>query len=228
MSNFWYISPSNQAGNMGINGYGNEQDQMYLLAELLTPHLERCGVEFYLAPKETSLGARCRESNAMSADYHLALHSNAGGSGKAWGPIAFYHTAGKELAEKIIENMLALSQESNRACHVQQNTALYELKNTTAATCLVEVDFHDSEKGVAFITENRAAIAEAIAQAVVSVDGRKWIPDTASEETAQALSSTQSLFDPDATGDYRWSEALTRQEAAIAFRRLEAKMKGEN
>ena len=135
MSNFWYISPSNQSGNMGVCGYGNEQDQMYLLADLLIPHLDRCGVAFYLAPKGTSLGTRCRESNTMGAEYHLALHSNAGGGGKAWGPIAFYHTAGKALAEKIIENMLALGQESNRSSEVQQSKTLYELKNTAAATC---------------------------------------------------------------------------------------------
>ena len=226
MRNLWYISPSNQSGNLGVAGYGNEQDQMYLLADLLIPHLDRCGVEFYLAPKEVSLGARCRESDAMGADYHLALHSNAGGNGKAWGPIAFYHTAGKPLAERIISEMLALGQESNRACHVQSGKHLYELKNTAAATCLVEVDFHDSEKGVAYITKNRAAIAEAIAKAVVAEDGKEWVEPSAMDSAIQDRLLMQDLFDPNDAGDYRWGEALTRREAVIAFQRLNELWKG--
>ena len=95
MSNIWYLSTSNQSENIGINGYGTEQAQMYLLTDAITPHLDRCGVSFHVADPEETLAERCTESNKIGAACHLALHSNAGGGGKAWGPIAFYYSAGK-------------------------------------------------------------------------------------------------------------------------------------
>jgi N-acetylmuramoyl-L-alanine amidase len=195
---------------------------MYNLIYEITPHLDRAGVSFRVPGKDVKVADRCKESNDLDTRFHLALHSNAGGNGKAWGPIAFYHTAGKTLAEKIIAEMLALGQESNRACHVQSGKHLYELKNTAAATCLVEVDFHDSEKGVAYITKNRAAIAEAIAKAVVAEDGKEWVEPSAMDSAIQDRLLMQDLFDPNDAGDYRWGDALTRREAVIAFQRLNA------
>ena len=88
MGKVWYLSPSNQVANIGVDGYGTEQDQMYLLADAIIPHLDRAGVSFVLADRNAALAQRVSESNAMGAGFHFCLHSNAGGSGKAWGPVA--------------------------------------------------------------------------------------------------------------------------------------------
>ena len=168
MNTIWYLSPSNQGANMGIDGYGAERDQMYQLVLEITPHLDRAGVQFYIPERTTSIEARCKESNAMEAKFHFALHSNAGGKGKARGPVAFYYSdAGKTLCEKLVAALLELGQENNRCNNILQWKGLYELRNTTAPACLLEVDFHDSESGAAFIMDRRSDIAEAIARVII-------------------------------------------------------------
>lgn len=217
MSNIWYLSPSRQPENVGINGYGTEQEQMYILTDAITPHLDRCGVSFHVADPEETLAQRCRESNDMEAFYHLALHSNAGGNGKAWGPIAFYYSAGQPLAEKLSANLLALGQANNRSSNVQQNTDLYELRNAAAPAVLLEVDFHDSAVGVEFLTTRRNEIAQAIARAIVEVDGKQWIDPSAGKENYKQQVITLGLMKPNAQGNYRWDEPMTREEAAQAL-----------
>ncbi len=208
MANLWYLSPSDQDGNIGINGYGSEMDQTNLLMDAVTPHLDRCGVRYFRAAKTTPIDDRPQQANEMKADYYLALHSNAGGGGGAWGPIAFYHTSGKALAEKLIRELKATGQQSNRASSVQSKPGLFELRAPEATACLLEVDFHDSAVGVQFLTERRADAARAIAKAVVAEDGRVWVPEQPLDPKEQAVNL--GLFSKDTD----WAGALTRQEAA--------------
>ena len=71
MGNIWYLSPSNQAGNMGMNGYGSEKKQMNLLLDEIIPHLDRAGVSFHRADADSTIQLRAKESNAMDAVFHL-------------------------------------------------------------------------------------------------------------------------------------------------------------
>lgn len=215
MSNIWYLSPSNQGSNVGVDGYGTERDQMYRLIWEITPHLDRAGVSFHVPEKTMKIVQRCAESNQMEAKFHFALHSNAGGSGKAWGPVALYYSdAGKEFGQKLVDALLALGQKSNRSYHVKEQKNLYELRRTTAPAALLEVDFHDSSAGVEFITKRRSEIAEAIAKVIIEADGKQFVPVTAGEYTDQAVSL--GLFPRDSD----WTACLTRQEAAELAVRL--------
>lgn len=209
MSNIWYISPSNQGSNVGINGYGSERDQMYALAYEITAHLDRAGVSFHVPEKTMTIGARCRESKEMGAKFHFALHSNAGGNGKAWGPVALYYSdGGKELGQKMVDALLALGQQSNRSYYLKQQRNLYELRCTAAPAMLLEVDFHDSDVGVAFITKRRSEIAEAIAKVIIEADGKEFVPVTTGEHLEEAIAL--GLF----PADTRWDAPLTHAEAA--------------
>lgn len=215
MSKIWYLSPSNQSGNVGFGAYGTEKEQMYLLTDAVAAHLDRCGVEYVVADPNSSIQQRCADANKMKVSFYLALHSNAGGAGKAWGPIAFYYSAGKNLAEKLAANLLAAGQKNNRAANVQQNKTLYELRIPEAPACLLETDFHDSEVGVDFLMNHRKEAAEAIAKAIVSVDGKTWVePGRGDLETAVSLG----LLDSGANG----KDPLTKAEAAAAFLRLKS------
>ena len=99
MSKIWYISPSSQSRNISAADYGSEKMQMTLLTDEIVPHLDRAGVSFHRADEALTLAQRVKESNDMGATFHLALHSNAGGNGKARGPVAFYYSAvGKDFA----------------------------------------------------------------------------------------------------------------------------------
>ncbi|MBQ7800721.1 MAG: N-acetylmuramoyl-L-alanine amidase [Oscillospiraceae bacterium] len=217
MSNIWYLSPSNQSANVGIDGYGTEKAQMNLLVDAITPHLDRAGVSFHRGDPDITIQKRAAESNEMGACFHLALHSNAGGKGKAWGPVALYYSdTGKEFAQKLVTSLLALGQQNNRASNLTQNKALYELRKTTAPACLLEVDFHDSSVGVAFLTKRRADIAEAIARCIIEADGKEFVPVTAGESAELCLN--WGLLDlSDGRG---WNVAMTRKEAAVLAVRL--------
>ena len=188
MNKIWYISPSNQGANIGVDGYGSERDQMYALALEITPHLDRAGVSFVIPTKTASLAERVKHSNDLGCCFHLALHSNAGGSGKAWGPVALYYSeAGNIFCQKLVDALLALGQKTNRACHVKEQKSLYELRKTNAPAALLEVDFHDSSVGVEFITKHRSEIAEAIAKVIIEADGKKFVSPGPQESLEEAV-----------------------------------------
>ena len=209
MGNIWYLSPSNQAANIGVNGYGSEKEQMNLLLDEIIPHLDRAGVSFHRGDADITIQQRAKESKEMNACFHLALHSNAGGKGKARGPVAYYYSeAGKPFGEKLVAALLSLGQENNRAQNVVQNKSLYELRCTKAPACLIEVDFHDSPSGVVFLTSRRIEIAEAIARSIIEADGKNFVPKTAGEYADEAVKLG---FFPQNT---KWDSPLTKDEAA--------------
>ena len=215
MNRIWYLSPSNQSGNVGVGAYGTEKEQMNLLTDQITPHLDRAGISFHRADVDMSLAGRVAESNKMNAVFHLALHSNAGGKGKARGAVAYYYSdAGKALGEKLIDALAALGQESNRACSLKEEKSFYELKRTKAPACLLEVDFHDSESGVGFLINRRSEIAEAIARVIIEAEGKSFVPVTAGEYVDQSI---RLGLIPD---DINWNAPLTWEEAAIMMVKL--------
>ena len=215
MSQIWYISPSNQGANIGVDDYGSEREQMYALALEITPHLDRAGVNFVVPVKTATLTERVRHSNDLGCCFHLALHSNAGGNGKARGPVALYYSeAGKELCEKLVDALLALGQKTNRACHVQEQKSLYELRKTNAPAALLEVDFHDSSDGVEFITKHRGEIAEAIARVIIEADGKQFVPAGPQEALDEAV--RLGLFGENT----QWDEPVVRRELAHLILRL--------
>ena len=65
MSKIWYLSPSNQGENIGIDGYGSEKEQMTKLVDEIAPHLDRAGVSFHIADPEMTIQQRVQESNNM-------------------------------------------------------------------------------------------------------------------------------------------------------------------
>lgn len=224
MSKIWYLSPSNQSANLGAGNYGSEKEQMNLLLDEIIPHLDRAGVCFHRADPDMSLGDRVKESNEMGACFHLALHSNAGGNGRARGPEAFYYSEkGQELGQKLVNALLALGQENNRSSNVKQDKTFYELKRTTTPACLLEVDFHDSTAGVEFLTKRRSEIAEAIAMVIIESDQKVYVPTTNGEYIDRAI--RMGLF----SNSTNWNSALSKEDAAVILMRLlDAIKKGVN
>lgn len=215
MKNIWYLSPSNQGANMGVDGYGSERDQMYALVMEITPHLDRAGVSFVVPERDVSITERVRQSNAIGTCFHLALHSNAGGNGKAYGPVALYYSeSGKDFCQKMVDSLLALGQQTNRSYHVKEEKSLYELRKTHAPAALLEVDFHDSSIGVEFITKRRGEIAQAIAKAIIQADGKEFVRPGPQEALERAVSL--GLFPVDTA----WDTPMTHREGAILALKL--------
>lgn len=185
MGKLWYLSPSDQTDNTGVNGYGTEEEQMNALVDAVAENLKRCGVRYHRASRDLGIDYRPAECDRMGADYYLALHSNAGGGGAAYGPIAFYYAAGEALAKELVSQLLALGQKNNRWQNVVQNKNLFETRMMKATSCLLEVDFHDSAEGVAFISGRRAEVAAAIAKAICKIDGTAWVEETPAPAPAE-------------------------------------------
>ncbi len=224
MNRIWYLSPSSQAANLGIGDYGSERDQMYALTLEITPHLDRAGVSFVVPERDAPLAHRVRQSNALGVHFHLALHSNAGGGGKAHGPVALYYSdAGKAFCEKLVDALLSLGQKTNRSSHVKQQKTLYELRKTHAPAALLEVDFHDSPVGVEFITRRRSEIAEAIAKVIIEADGKQFVPAVEDGILEEAVGL--GLFEENT----HWEEPVIRRELAhLAMRLREIMGRGES
>ena len=209
MSKIWYLSPSCQEGNLGVGEYGSEAAQMYLMMDEITPHLDRAGVSFHVADRNTPIAERCRESNEMGACFHFSLHSNAGGKGNARGPVGIYYSdVGKAFCEKLVAALLELGQDNNRCENVVQMKELYELRKTKAPAALLEVDFHDSPVGAEFIMTRRREIAEAIAKVIIEADGKQFVPLGPNETLDAAVNL--GLF----PADTDWDAPMTRREAA--------------
>lgn len=102
-----FLSPSTQEYNPYVTGAGSEEYFMNLLADAMEPLLLANGIRFVRNDPQGTVGNSIRQSNADSYDFHLALHSNASGSGSEGqnrGIIAFYYpgsVSGQRAAELV-------------------------------------------------------------------------------------------------------------------------------
>lgn len=172
-----YISPSDQNRNYGCGTYGSEMEQMELLAAEVGKALDRCGVKHKICyHTEMGIDGRPADCDKLGYDYYLALHSNAGGAGVARGCVAYYYEAGKNLANTLAYAMKKIGQPTDRWSSVQQNKTFYECRMMAATSVLLEVDFHDTPAGAAFIMARRKDIAEAIAESICAEFDVDYVP----------------------------------------------------
>jgi N-acetylmuramoyl-L-alanine amidase len=181
-----YLSPSNQASNLYSSIKTNEKAEMEKLAVELSEALKGYDCEVIMADKKLSInpGGRSSEASKAGCMLYLALHSNAGGGGRASGAVAFYHP-GSRLSREVAE---ALVKELDLLCPVPSNRAqpvangmeqfggygLAEIRNPYAAKLvpvLLEVNFHDNPDTTAWIVSNTRSIAEGCSKALVRAMG---------------------------------------------------------
>lgn len=179
-----YLSPSNQPHNAysGINT--NEKAEMEAVAHRVKSLLENNYiVEVAMATLSMGINKNERptECKNKGCDFYLAIHSNAGGGGKASGAVGFYHPdseIAKALATALVKELNAVCPyKSNRSSDVQNgmkqfNGAGYgEIRSPMQLgipSALVEVNFHDNEPIAKWIVANKDTIAEAIVKSIVS------------------------------------------------------------
>lgn len=160
-----YVSPSSQTANVGVGTYGTEADRMQALSNLLVPKLTAMGHTVYGGTNSLTLTQRINASNAANVNYHVALHSNAGGG---TGPETWYYTtstAGKALGASILAKLKAISAASTGRYN-NGSTSLVELSDTVAVAVIVEVAFHDNQTDVNWMNAHWNDIAQAIANGI--------------------------------------------------------------
>jgi len=198
-----YLSPSKQPGNYYASGNTNEQKEMEDVAKTIKEILdEEYDCDSILATLALGLGVdgRAKEARVKACDIYMAIHSNAGGNGKASGAVAFYHKAWKEsriLAEHLVRELNACCpQPTNRKSDVIDGMEAFEGKGygeirvpaqLGMIPVLAETNFHDNPDVAAWIIESKATIARAYVEALVKAFAiKRKTPETIKIEGSTA------------------------------------------
>lgn len=181
MSKKIYISPSSQPANVYAVGGTNEQEQCRKIGAALEKALDRCGFDSK-AGLDGTMYTRAAESNAMGADLHMPVHTNAF-DGKVAGLRIMISKKGGEaekIAKAIMNRLAPITPGASDGISV--NTGLYEIYATKAICVYIEVGFHDNKEEAQWIIDHTEDIAEAIAQGACDHYGVKYV---AAKEQAQ-------------------------------------------
>ncbi len=157
-----YLSASNQTDNIyNTQAQMSECDVCYLIAQKTQDYLSSInGIESKLGGKHDTMANKVKASNEFESDYHICIHTNAGG-GKGTEVYIAPKNINDVIVNKVYKNVANLTPNPDRG--IKNGLNLYEVKYTNAKCIYVEVEFHDSYGD--WIFENVDEIAYAIASA---------------------------------------------------------------
>ena len=180
-----YLSPSMQDYNRYAAGDTTEMRQCSRIAEAAEKALLRCGFEVKRAPMGQSAERNVADSNAWNADFHIPIHTNAGG-GK--GCVIFLSELSGEKYNyaRAIYNAVD-SVTLYRSVYGVRAQSFYET-NATKAPCLyVECEFHDNPELARWIIGNTVTLGEAICRGICKAAGKEYIQEDENMERWQSL-----------------------------------------
>lgn len=169
-----YLSPSSQPANLYAAGNTNEQAQCRRIAAFCKAALDRCGFDCIIGDAEIDFTGRTTESNKWGADYHIPIHTNAGGG---HGVVCFVYSD-KALAQPVYDAINAIAP-FKTAYGVRVEKTLYEVKNTAAKCIYVEAAFHDNAPEAEWIIDHARDIGEAICNGLCQTAGVEYVPGKA-------------------------------------------------
>ncbi len=157
-----YLSPSTQEFNP-YNGGGNEEYYMNLIADAMEPYLAASGINYVRNTPEMTAASSIAASNMGNYDLHLALHSNATGSGdgsRRGSEVYYYPTSvkGKRFADIAAKN-LQLIYPLPDSVRTIPTTSLGEVRRVRAPGVLIELAYHDNAEDADWIRNSIEAIA---------------------------------------------------------------------
>ncbi len=179
-----YLSPSKQPNNLYTGVKTNEEKEMVGICQEMMRILKReyeCSV--FLSTLTLGIGAneRPKEAKNQGATLYLAIHSNAGGGGKAAGAVALYHPKSEDsrkLGQVLINELNAISPlKSNRSLSLVDGMKAFfgkgygEIRvpySNNMTPLLMETNFHDHPVLAKWITTHHEVIARAYIKGLVS------------------------------------------------------------
>lgn len=165
-----YLSPSLQEWNIGVDGYGTEEQRMNEIADVVERELKNKGYIIYRNRPEQTLRQVVDESNSLNPDIHVSIHSNAAATpGMGRGPEIYTNrpnSSGDELANYIYNEIEDIYPNPESGRGIIHTDNLYEIKNTLSTSVLLEVAFHDNEEDAKWIIDNIESIGIAIAKGI--------------------------------------------------------------
>ncbi len=172
-----YLSPSNQTANLYSYGGTSEGVQMRLIGAVVERILKENDIDVIVADPNMSITNRASEANELGVGMYVAIHSNAGASGR--GTEAYYHPdrdGGKELAQSVYNEVARVTPTPDRG--IKDGMAAFngvgyaEIREPKMAATLVEVEFHDKADLAKWIMDNIEALGEAIAEGIMDYMGK--------------------------------------------------------
>lgn len=173
-----YLSPSTQEYNLYYDGKGSEEYYMNLIADDLQADLTSAGAEVFRNSPKMTASQSASQSNERDHSLHLAIHSNAAGSGNAGNvkgvDVYYYATSekGKSAAEIIAKDFRSIYPDPSLV-RTLPNTTFAELKRTKAPAVLIEVGYHDNPSDAEWIRSNVGLIAANLSESVLEFLGTK-------------------------------------------------------
>lgn len=169
-----YLSPSTQEFNP-YSGGGNEEYYMNLIADAMEPYLAASGIQFVRNTPDMTAASSIRASNEGNFDLHLALHSNAVGSGDGivrGTDVYYYPTSekGKRFAD-IASNNLQLIYPLPDKVRTIPTTTLGEVAKVRAPGVLIELAYHDNPEDANWIRNNIQEIARNLVMSLTEFFG---------------------------------------------------------
>jgi len=164
-----YISPSVQDKNIGVGNYGTEEQRMNQIADVVMRELAK-HKNIELKRNQPNFGANdiIRESNNFNTDYHIAIHSNAGGGQgcEVYGYLDGTNNNSVKMCNRIYSKVSALTPSKDRG--IKDGRHLFEVGDQIiGASTLIEVAFHDNWADATFIIENIEKIGQAIVEGIL-------------------------------------------------------------
>lgn len=142
----------------GAVANGFEEDDLNLsIALACRDELERHGVTVLMSrtkDENDDVSEEIRECNAFDPDYALDIHNNAGGGDGAEVLYSIVGGKGKELAQSVLDEIVAIGQNS-RGIKTRENLSGFDyfgfIRQTEAPAIIVECAFVDNKTDIAII-----------------------------------------------------------------------------
>lgn len=162
-----YLNPSVQTKNMYTGYEISESDTMNIVAKKAYDLLKKDNrFIVYINDSLKPLKESVNEINSLDIDYHLALHTNAGGGSGS--EVYYYENTSSYLAKHSLESFNKYHTFPTRG--IKKNNNFYELKNSKAKNkALIEFLFHDKINEANFIINNYDLLATSVYETFINI-----------------------------------------------------------
>lgn len=186
------INPSHQSANMCKFG-DNEQAHCSIIAKSMYENLLKYeGITPILVPAESTLSDSINYSNSVRADYHLDIHTDAGGYAKGSSGL-YVSPKGQEFVAVAYNAISKLTPTTDVG--IKRRTDLGVLNQTRAIAGLIEICFHDNESEAKWLHANLDSIGYELATAYAQHFNLKKKEIDPREEIKKKLTELIQLMD---------------------------------
>lgn len=182
-----YISPSNHGvgANKCLHSGCYEDKHTRPIAESAARYLKASGFTVYIAAPNTTMVARCAESNKVGASLHIPIHTNASGTASArYLLFMCYNTTGEY--KKIFDAVKPfMAQIYNGDIKLSKRRDLYEINVPNAKTFYCEMGFHTNSYDCNNFIHNPEVIGKALAKGICQYYGVEFKDGTEKKTIAE-------------------------------------------